>query len=332
MVVDPKQATPISHLRVEALSDYLRKGDLLLVNVASTLPSSFFGTVIRTGMPIEVRLAAFRGGSARDLSSWSALTFGSGDWRVPTEKRGPPPEIRKGDVIRVSPSLSAEILEVCPRAPRFLNIQFSSNDLIRELYREGRPIQYSYLEKELELWDQQTLFNGPPVAVEPPSAAFPLTWSLVLALQSKGVKLATVIHSAGISSTGSPELDALLPLEEFYEVPKETLAAIDETSRSGSRVVALGTSVTRAVESALRTGKRTGLTSFKLGPKNSPKVVDILITGMHEEGSSHGELMKAFCNCSLLRLAQKEATGMGYLSHEYGDITVLNCGNSVKDV
>ncbi len=326
LIVDPKTITKIDHGTVADLLKFFNPGDLLIVNVASTLPASFKGKIKRTAEDIEFRLAAFTGPSTSDLRRWSAISFGAGNWRSSTESRGAPPKLVENDVVEISDALQLKIKKVDLRSTRLLEIEWISSNLLHELYQEGKPIQYSYLEQDLAIWDQQTIFHGPPVAVEPPSAAFPLTWDLLLKLKNKGVSIAPIIHSAGISSSGNSELDALLPLSEYYEVPNETLLKVQSTQRNGRRVAAVGNSVTRAIESAIATGNTTGLTSLKLGPLSQLHGIDVLITGMHEEGSSHAELMHAFCDHETLKLAEDEANRKEYRSHEYGDLMLLNCG------
>ena len=325
MVVDSRLAQKVSHQIVADLEIFLKPGDLVIVNSAGTLPSSFQGKIRRSRQSTEVRLAAFIGESSSDLRRWSAILFGGGDWRLSTERRGLPPTVIEGDLIDVSDDLYMKVQKVDSRSQRLLEVEFVSQHLVHDLYREGRPIQYSYHEEELAVWDQQTVFHGPPVSVEPPSAAFPLTWSLILKLKKQGVQVTPIIHSAGLSSTGDASLDAHLPLAEYFEVPEETLQKIETTRKNGGRVIALGTSVTRAVESALTLGQKSGLTSLKLGSRSRVRGIDILITGMHEEGSSHAELMKAFCDCETLKTAEQEANRSDYRSHEFGDWTLLNC-------
>jgi S-adenosylmethionine:tRNA ribosyltransferase-isomerase len=215
---------------------------------------------------------------------------------------------------------------VNPDFPRLLGIEFRSEHLLHSLYTYGKPIQYSYLEENLKVWDQQTIFNGPPISVEPPSAAFSLTWHQLLNLQKRGIKVATILHSAGISSSGDEKMDKLFPLAEYFEVSLETKQQIEAAKSREGRVIALGTTVARALESAFTQGfVSQGYTTLKLGPETKPKVVDALVTGMHEEGTSHLELMKAFCSCNILERAKQEAEREGYRSHEFGDLTLLSC-------
>ncbi len=124
------------------------------------------------------------------------------------------------------------------------------------LYREGRPVQYSYLAHDLPLWAVQTVYAARPWAFEMPSAGRPLSWEILLALRRKGVRWASLTHAAGLSSTGDPAIDAALPLAERYDIPAATVRAVADTRARGGRVIAVGTTVVRALEGAAVEGRR----------------------------------------------------------------------------
>ena len=318
----------IEHRRVGSIVDYFEPGDLLVINRSATLPSSFRGIIRRISETIEIRLAAFQGPNSRDLRRWKAVSFGAGTWKTPTEKRGRAPILFVGDEIRFGDDLSAKIISV--ESERLLTIEFNSpnspDSIVHALYRHGRPIQYSYLEDGLETWDQQTLFAGPPVSVEPPSAGFPFNWDLILRLRAKGVEIGTLLHSAGLSSTGSIELDTMLPLAEWYEIPETTVKKFEVAKKEGRQIVALGTTVLRALESAwdgttVRAGART--TTLKISPEHVVQTVSGIVTGMHEVGASHMQILKVFSSPEFLQRGYREAELRNYEGHEYGDITLL---------
>ncbi len=317
----------VSHTNIKKMSSLFKKGDVLVVNRSGTFPSSFNGVIERSSEPLEIRLAAFEGNDLSNLRFWKAVSFGEGDWKRPTELRGLAPVLRAGDVIRIEQDLSATVLKVNPSYPRLLDLEFHSENFLMAAYRSGRPIQYSYLKEELEVWDQQTLFAGIPISVEPPSAALPLNWEFIFSLEKRGVKIAPLLHSAGLSSTGDEEFDKLFPLDEFYEIPDETINLIRNSGQYGGRIIALGTTVIRAIETAFADPEnvtKTGRSNLRLGKATPLKICDVLITGMHEEGTSHAGLMQAFCGLSGRELLQKIANETGdYRSHEYGDLTFL---------
>ena len=323
------QESRIRHVKVRDLIDIFNPGDLLVVNRSATLPSSFHGVHELTKTPVEVRLASFRGSHQGDLSSWQAIAFGPGDWRTPTENREKPKDFKVGDRIFIGKELAIRIEAVHETFNRLVQIKFISSDLISSLYKFGKPIQYSYMSQPLEVWDQQTLFAGPALSVEPPSAAFALTWDLFFKLRERGLEVASLLHGAGISSTGSEDLDRYLPLEEWFEVPGETVEAIAQTKHRKGKVIALGTTVARALESAVNSigelESKSGYTNLKIGPNSILKVVDGLISGLHEKGTSHLELSRAFCNREIIEQAYHQAQFLPYRNHEYGDLSYLSC-------
>jgi S-adenosylmethionine:tRNA ribosyltransferase-isomerase len=197
-------------------------------------------------------------------------------------------------------------------------------DGIREgLARHGRPIQYSHVSTPLALWDMWTSIAGPPVAFEPPSAGFALDWGVLACFSARGVGFATITHAAGISSTGDPELDALLPFDEPYRVPESSALAIRRTRDRHGRIIAIGTTVVRALEHAaasdglVRAGE--GLATQRIHAENQLLVVDSILSGVHEPGTSHYDLLRAFTDDSTLRLADQELNAQDYRTHEFGD-------------
>jgi S-adenosylmethionine:tRNA ribosyltransferase-isomerase len=316
----------IQHTSVRNLTEYLNPGDLLIVNRSATLPSSFRGHLLRTGEFVEIRLAAFQGPNPNNLKNWLAFSFGKGDWTTPTEERESPPLLMGGDKIIFGPELSLEVLNC--KSNRLLEIKFLSSELEKNLYRYSRPIQYSYHNENLEVWDQQTIFSGPPISVEPPSASFPLTWELIISLRGKGVQIADLLHGAGISSTGSVELDQMLPLIEWYDIPARTAEEFHRAKRNGRKIVALGTTVLRAMESAWdgnSLGSGDGLTSLKITPGYKIRTANALVTGMHDVGTSHMNILDSICPLDQIRKGYSEAEQLGYRGHEFGDIAYLHC-------
>jgi S-adenosylmethionine:tRNA ribosyltransferase-isomerase len=319
--LDP-HARRIFATRTTALPALLRAGDLLVVNDAATLPAALAGCD-QQGRPIEARLC-HHGGASR----FHAVLFGAGDWRVRTEDRPPPPPQPVGARLRFG-QLTATVSAVSVLSPRLLALQFQAagDALWAALYREGRPIQYSHLGAPLPLWAVENVYAGRPWAFEMPSAGRPLSWRLLSALRARGVALASVTHAAGLSATGDPALDAALPFPERYEVPAATVRAITATRARGGRVIAVGTSVVRALEGAhaahgaLRAG--SGITDLRLHPGHVRRVVDGLLCGMHDPHESHYALLGAFLPPALLRAAHGFALAQGFHSHELGDVALL---------
>jgi S-adenosylmethionine:tRNA ribosyltransferase-isomerase len=314
-----------SHERVRDLPDALRPGDLVIVNDAATIPASLAGHVEGTSVArIEMRLLAMAADDA-----WNAVLFGGGSWRTRTEDRPPPPRVHEGARLVFAPDLKARVVSVDPRSERLVVVRFEGGgaELWRALYRHGKPVQYAYVSAPLELWHVQTRFASRPWAVEMPSAGRPLSWALLERLRARGVELATLTHAAGLSSTGEARIDELLPLPERYEIPRATVDAIGHARERRGRVIAIGTTVARALEGSARSnvgrvvaGK--GITDLRLDARFEPRVVDAIMTGMHAPPESHFDLACAFAPRPLLERALADAADT-YLAHEFGDSMLI---------
>jgi S-adenosylmethionine:tRNA ribosyltransferase-isomerase len=313
----------IAHRPRSALADVLHAGDLVVANDAATWPASLAGSHVATGAAIEVRLAGRRSLAADDVQTFTAVVFGAGDHRTPTEQRPPPPALAAGDVLALGP-LVAHVVGLLDH-PRLIELRFDGNaDAIRAgIARHGRPVQYAHLAAPLALWDVWTRIAALPAAFEPPSAGFVLDWRLLDQLAARGVGFATLTHAAGLSSTGDAKLDARLPLDEPYRIPTATVAAIATARRRGGRIVALGTTVARALEHAAgRPGgiaAGPGIADNRLGPATPLRIVDAIVSGTHEPGTSHHALLRAFVSAPTLARIDSELDACGYRTHEFGD-------------
>jgi S-adenosylmethionine:tRNA ribosyltransferase-isomerase len=303
---------------VDDLPTLLRPGDLLVVNDAGTLPASLRGRT-GAGAEVELRLLGVPAGEA-----WPALLFGAGDWRTQTEDRPRPPAVAAGDALRFADGLTAQVARVWPESPRLLDVRFdrAGAPLLAALYAQGRPVQYAYLPEPRALRVFQTPFAARPWAAEMPSAGRVLTASRLAALRRGGIGIASLTHAAGLSSTGEPALDALLPLPEAYEVPARTAGQVRGTRAGGGRVIAVGTTVVRALESAAANGvveASLGIARVRIDSAHALRTVDAILTGMHEPGSSHFDLLTAFAPPERLARAHARADAEGYMAHEFGD-------------
>jgi S-adenosylmethionine:tRNA ribosyltransferase-isomerase len=317
----------LQHAWRRDLASLLRPGDLVVANDAATLPASLSGRHERTGAAIEVRLAGRRSLSADAVRKFDAVVFGAGDHRTRTEDRPLPPHLLPGDKLVLGP-LRAEVIALRGHA-RLVELRFAGtpDGIWAGIARHGRPIQYAHIAQPLEVWDVWTRVAALPVAFEPPSAGFMLDWTLLAALQARGIRFAALTHAAGISSTGDALLDARLPFDEPYIIPQATVTAIAATRASGGRVVALGTTVVRALEHAAARGATLlpgpGVATQRIGPTTRLRVVDAILTGTHEPGSSHYELLRAFATASFLERVTEALEEGGYRTHEFGDSLLL---------
>jgi S-adenosylmethionine:tRNA ribosyltransferase-isomerase len=309
------------------LLDFLRRGDLVVANDAATLPASLQGRHLATGAAIELRLAGRSSIAPQDVKEFAAIVFGEGDFHTPTERRPSPPPLGPGDRLALGP-LRATVTRLLDH-PRLVRVVFdgSPDAIWSGIARHGRPIQYAHIATPLALWDVWTVVAGPPVAFEPPSAGFALDWRMLTALGARGIEFATVTHAAGISSTGDADLDARLPFDEPYEIPPATASAIERARRHGRRVIAVGTTVVRALEHAasadgqVRPGR--GLATQRIGPMTPVHVVDAVLSGVHEPSTSHYQLLRAFASDDTLQAADRFMSARGYRTHEFGDSVLI---------
>ena len=335
--VEPRAAAEVRLLVVDARTgalearpagsfpDLLLPGDLVVVNDAATLPASLAARDA-SGNDVEVRLV---GALDAPLQFKTAL-LGRGDHRVRTEHRPAPPPVAVGDVLHIGTELVARVLGVSSFSARLVDLELSVAEgdaaaAWAALYRAGRPVQYAHVPRPLALWDVQNAWAGRPWAVEMPSAGRALHIQTLVALRSRGIEVVSITHAAGLSSTGDPTIDARLPLPERFEVTEGTVRAIARTKARGGRVIAVGTSVVRALESAARLSNggplraATGITDLILRAGEELHVADALLTGVHESDTTHFMLLGAFASRPVLDAALRAAEREGFLGHELGD-------------
>jgi S-adenosylmethionine:tRNA ribosyltransferase-isomerase len=334
VVVDPTGARPPRLERFAQLPRLLRAGDLVVVNDAATLPGSLPG-VAADGSPFELRLSG-----PVEADRLSGVTLGPGDHRTRTEDRAPPPPLSSGDRVTVA-GMPATVVGAAGRRVE-LAVHTGGDALWQALYVAGAPVQYAHRSERLPLWSVQTAYAGRPWAAEMPSAGRPLTWDIVLGLRRAGIAVAALTHAAGLSSTGDDALDRALPWPERYEIPRRTAEAVDAARVRGGRVIAIGTTVVRALEAvsggecpatgpaspavppaapSIRAG--SGVATLRLDAAYRPRVVSGLVSGLHVPGESHFELLSAFAPPDQLRRAIALAAQHGLSGHELGDACLI---------
>ena len=332
LVVDALTGVQATH-PARALPDLLRAGDLVVVNDAATLPASLQART-SAGAAVELRIVGATDVDGSALHFTAAL-LGSGDWRTPTEHRPPPPAVGVGDVLAIGDELVAHVVARSVLSDHLVHVELGLREPMADpsaiwaaLYRAGRPVQYAHVPAPLALWDVQNAWAGRPWAVEMPSAGRALDIGTVLALRARGVEVVAITHAAGVSATGHPEIDAQLPFPERFEVSEGTARAVNRAKARGGRVIAIGTSVVRALESAARSSggsddgrlrAAAGVTDLLLGPETRRAVVDAVLTGVHESDTTHFTLLKAFADRATLDLALASAVREDLLGHELGD-------------
>ena len=308
----------------------LQPGDLLIANDAATLPASLSGLHVPSRRSIEVRLASRPSLDPTAVEYFMAVVFGAGDFRTRTEDRAAPPALAPGDSLELG-ELQATV-EYLLDHPRLAMLRFhgSPGHIWAGLARHGKPIQYAHISQPLALFDTWTSVAANPAAFEPPSAGFVLSWAAVDSLAARGVEFATLTHAAGLSSTGDARLDARLPFDEPYRIPEVTADSIRRARARNGRIVAVGTTVVRALEDAAwangDVAAGPGLARLKIGPETTLRVVDAILSGTHESGTSHHELLRAFVSGRVLAHMTEQLEAHGYRTHEFGDSVLVERG------
>jgi S-adenosylmethionine:tRNA ribosyltransferase-isomerase len=329
----------IAHRLAADLPSLLRRGDLVVANDAATIPASLHGTHVPSGLPVEIRLAGRRSLASRDVGHFTAVVFGAGDYRTPTEHRSQPPQLNAGDDLMLGRVRATVIALLGHRRLVELRLNGSAEEIWEGISRHGRPIQYAYVPEPLAIWDTWTCIASRPVAFEAPSAGFVLDWETLHAIRSLGAHFATITHAAGISSTGDPEMDGWLPLDEPYDIPRSTAALIQQTKHRGGRIVAVGTTVVRALEHAAHHSTRSsaslaasrygwvapgeGIATQRITCESELRIVDAIVSGLHDAGSSHYELLRAFQSDRVLGQMTEQAEARRYRAHEFGDAVFI---------
>jgi S-adenosylmethionine:tRNA ribosyltransferase-isomerase len=219
---------------------------------------------------------------------------------------------------RIIPLPGGAELELLGRATARLWRARLSVAVLPYLLRYGKPIRYSYAARPWPLEAYQTIFGRQYGSAEMPSAARPFSPEVVTELVTRGVTIAPITLHCGVSSLEADED----PYPEQYDVPPATARLVDLTRRSGGRVIAAGTTVVRALETAAR-GPQAGWTSLVVTAETERQAVDGLLTGLHEPRSSHLRMLAAFHDAGLLAKCYEAAVSHGYLWHEFGDVHLM---------
>ncbi|MGZ4603297.1 MAG: S-adenosylmethionine:tRNA ribosyltransferase-isomerase [Kineosporiaceae bacterium] len=325
------------HLHFRDLPTVLAPGDLVVVNTSATLPAALHGRLraVTGATPVPVHVA-----TALDGSTW-VLEVRRRDGR------GPQLHLTAGLRVDLPDGVEATLVSPCPQADpggtrlwrvavrrvshggadaSRVDVVGPAPELTAYLARHGRPITYGYLRAEFPLGDYQTIFALQPGSAEMPSAGRPFTERLVLDLATRGIAVVPIVLHAGVSS---PELHEP-PAPERFAVSASTARLVNAARAGGGRVVAVGTTVVRALETCADAHgivrARTGWTDLVLGPDRPAHAVTGVVTGLHEPEASHLLLLEAVAGPLLVARAYAAVTAQGaprYLWHEFGDSMLL---------
>ncbi|MCS1350766.1 S-adenosylmethionine:tRNA ribosyltransferase-isomerase [Mechercharimyces sp. CAU 1602] len=303
MMVIEEASGKITDTHFKKLSSFLRSGDLIVFNNSRTLPAH---------LPLPegyLRLS-------QQVSDH--------EWDVLIQNH--PAQI--GTRFQWSPTFSATITGTGSEPPlKRLSFSLRGAALIDSIYRYGQPIRYEYVKRLWELPSYQTVYATKPGSVEMPSAGRAFTWKMMHTLQKRNIGLAFLTLHAGLSYYEGDHWPQPSAHPEFVQLTPATAALINQTKAKGGRVIAVGTTVVRAIESAINKEGEVipyhHFTDLYIKENHSLHVVDGLLTGFHEPEASHLEMLSAFIPQRSLFRAYEHALKEGYLWHEFGDLNLI---------
>ncbi|MFD8539027.1 S-adenosylmethionine:tRNA ribosyltransferase-isomerase [Streptomyces rubrogriseus] len=321
------RGTEVSHHGFAELPGLLRAGDLLVVNTSPTLAAAVDGRVGHARVVVHFSTRGDDGRWAVELrepdgrGTTRARAEGEGvQWRDCGGLAGTKVRLPGGARLVLEEPLSA-------RGERLWWARVSGVEVPALLREHGRPIRYSYTERDQPLSVYQTVFALPYAdgtgSAEMPSAGRPFTARLVAELVSRGVQFAPVTLHTGVASAESHEP----PYPERFAVPEASARLINAVRAGDGRVVAVGTTAVRAVESAAGADgvvrARAGWTGLVVTPERGVRVVDGLLTGLHEPEASHLLMLEAVAGRAAIDRGYEAAVRRRYLWHEFGDVHLL---------
>jgi S-adenosylmethionine:tRNA ribosyltransferase-isomerase len=309
MLVATRHDLRLANTRFRDLPRFLSAGDLLVVNTSATLPAA-----------LEARLGD------RPVQLWLSTPRRDGSWLVElrTADRGSSVRARIGDRVELPGGAHAELVSRFGASRRLSVARIECDGALPEyLRRHGQPIRYAYVPDPWPLEAYQTVFALEPGSAEMPSAGRPFTQALVTELVARGVLVAPVTLHTGVSSPERGEA----PFPERFRVPPTTARLVNAVHRWGGRVIAVGTTVMRALESVAApdgtVSEGRGWTNLVVTPERGIIAVDGLLTGWHEREASHLDLLEAAAGSELLERSYRAALDHGYRWHEFGDVHLI---------
>ncbi len=315
LMVADRRGGPLLNARFHELPQLLHRDDLLVVNVSATLPASVAGRRAGTWGDEPVRVNFSTPVPEVDDRRWVVEVRSADGSRPATGREGEPITLgrdRPAQLDVVAPYAGSDRLWIAELPAR--------DETVPELlWRLGEPIRYGYVERRWPLDAYQNVYATTPGSAEMPSAGRPFTAELITALRRSGIRTAGICLHTGVSSPERHEP----PFPERYDVSDETARLIAATRAAGGRVIAVGTTVVRALETvvaddgAVHAG--SGWTNLVIEPDRELGAVDGLITGWHEPEASHLMMLEAVGGAELLERSYAEAISRGYLWHEFGD-------------
>jgi S-adenosylmethionine:tRNA ribosyltransferase-isomerase len=303
LLVTRRSDDAVIHAHFRDLPQFLRAGDLLVLNTTATLPSAL--TAVRdNGELVTLHISTPLPGDLATVEPRQAL-------------------VHEGERLTLAGDATATMLAPYRDSKRLWVARIDVADLRAYLMRYGRPITYSYIDRSYPIDAYQTVFADEPGSAEMPSAGRAFTRGMLVCLRRAGVRLAKLVLHSGVASLETHER----PYEEYYEVPARTADEVCRAKERGGRVVAVGTTVVRALESSVDRAGRVvasrGWTDLVITPELGVRVVGALLTGLHEPRATHLAMLEAIAGRDHVEKGYAAALGQRYLWHEFGDLHLI---------
>lgn len=319
LMVAYRSINELVHTTFSLLPAFLEPGDLVVVNTSGTMPAAISGRDTHSGQPVVVHLSTRleddrwvvepRRPCGGTSAEWSSVAGGPAPRCVTLEGEGAHLELLE----RYSGSDRLWLARLrLPQSPPTW------------MAAHGRPIRYRYVDRDWPLDAYQNVYATERGSAEMPSAGRPFTHEIITRLVAKGVAVAPVVLHTGVASIEGDEL----PHPERVKVPRATAARVNGTRNEGGRVLAVGTSVVRALESAVdqtsgELHELDGWSDLVITPERGVHTVDGLLTGWHEPQASHLLMLEAVAGRALLDRSYEASIEEGYLWHEFGDVHLV---------
>lgn len=322
LLVSRKSDDAITHVQFRDIVQFLNAGDVLVINTSGTLPAAL-PAMREDGTKLELHLSTHL-----PADIWTV------ELRLPTEHGTVPfRTLRVGEKLELPAGASATILAPYlmdrSEAPRscdsrlWLAVLELPASLLEYLERYGKPIRYGYVRRDWDISYYQTVYANEPGSAEMPSAGRAFTPEIITQLVAKGVTVAPLVLHTGVASLEDHEP----PYEEYYRVPLETARAVNQAHADGKRVIAVGTTVVRALETVTDASGIThpgqGYTKLVITPQRGMRAVDGILTGWHEPKATHLMMLEAIASREHLDVTYRAAIENKYLWHEFGDLHLI---------
>jgi S-adenosylmethionine:tRNA ribosyltransferase-isomerase len=314
MLVATKSDGSLVHSHFSELPRFLSEGDLVVVNTSGTLAAELSGTA-PDGSEVQVHLST---------------QLPAGLWTLEVRRDGRALlDAEPGTTIRLPDGGRGTLLSAYSPGPGGVGVRLwiSRLEMPERLHsylaRNGRPIRYGYVQGSYPISAYQNVYATEPGSAEMPSAGRPFTPEVITRLVAKGVGIAPLLLHTGVASLEANEP----PYAEYFKVTLPTAHRINDTRRRGGRVVAIGTTVVRALESVVdehgHVHPSEGWTETVVSPERPVRSIDGFLTGWHEPEASHLAMLEAIAGRPLLESSYAAALEEGYLWHEFGDVHLI---------